>query len=100
MNLDNHKNLLAEIDPYTENLVRTQMDILDRIHFLLDKYYNGSQAALARKMGITEARVSKMVNGLQNFRLTTLKKLEDAFGENIIVVPCDDDHEDIQIDGY
>jgi len=100
MNIENHIQILEEKDDYIHDLVRTQMDILDRIHFLLDKYFDGSQAALAVKMGISEARVSKMVNGLQNFTLSTLKKLEQAFGENIIVVPCDYDHEDIQIDGY
>jgi len=97
MNLDNHKNVLKQIDPYTADLVRCNMDILDRIHYLIDKHFGGSQVELAKKLNISEARVSKMVNGLQNFKLKTLKKLEQAFGEKIIVVPYVDEHGHLQI---
>ncbi|MEI9807617.1 MAG: helix-turn-helix transcriptional regulator [Bacteroidota bacterium] len=62
------------------------MDILERIHELLDEKFDGKQRLLAEKLGITEAQTSKMLNGVQNFTTRTLVKLEEAFGAPIFEV--------------
>ena len=93
-------NNFDETDPIMDDFVETQMDIIDRIHMFIDLKFNGSQKALADAMGVSEANVSKMVNGLQNYKLYTLIKLGHALGENIIVVPCNRDHEYSQSDNY
>lgn len=78
------KNLESskEIDIFVEH----SMDILDRIHELLDKKFDGRQKLLAEKMGKSEAEISKILNGVQNFSLRTIAKLEAAFEERIFIV--------------
>ena len=66
--------------------VKMSMDILDRIHELLDEKFEGKQKLLAEKMQKTEAEVSKWLSGVQNFTIRTLTKLEIAFGAPIIAV--------------
>lgn len=93
MKLENHERIFSKTEPYIKEYVTTQMDILDRIHYLLEKHFDGSQKKLADKLGVSEAAVSKMINGMQNFTLFELKKLEAAFNEDIIIVPCKNEYE-------
>lgn len=67
--------------------VKKSMDILDRLHELMEDK-GIMQKQLAEKMGKTEAEISKWLNGVQNFTLKTLSKLEAALGSPIIEVPC------------
>lgn len=62
------------------------MQILDRIHELIDLKFEGKQKQLAIALGVSEAAVSKMINGIQNFNIQTIIKLENAFDEKIIEV--------------
>jgi transcriptional regulator with XRE-family HTH domain len=66
--------------------VNLSMDILERIHELLDEKFDGKQKLLADKLNKSEAEISKWLSGVQNFTIKTLVKLEVAFGEPIIAV--------------
>ncbi len=86
MNLTKFKSIISETPDDLKEEVRLSMDILDRIHELLEKKFNGKQKLLADKLGKSEAEVSKWLNGVQNFTIKTIAKLEIAFGEQIIAV--------------
>lgn len=86
MALKNFHRIVEETPEEVDNFVEHSMDILDRIHELLEQKFDGRQKLLAEKMGKSEAEVSKMLNGVQNFTLKTISKLETAFGERIIGV--------------
>lgn len=45
-----------------------------------------SQKQLAKKMGKTEAEVSRWLGGTHNFTLRTIAKISAALGERLIVV--------------
>lgn len=62
------------------------MHLLDRIHFLLHKHMNGKQKELADALGVSEAAISKLLNGVKNIETETIFKLEEVFGEPIISV--------------
>lgn len=66
--------------------IKFSMDVLDRIHELLDIKFGGKQKLLAEKMGKSEAEISKLLSGIQNYTTKTLMKLQAAFGEPIIAV--------------
>lgn len=66
--------------------VRKSMDILDHLHELMEQN-DITQRQLAEKMGKKETEVSKWLNGVQNFTLKTLSKLEAALGAPIVEVP-------------
>jgi hypothetical protein len=89
MALKNFHRIAAETPEEIDNFVEHSMDILDRIHELLEQKFEGRQKLLAEKLGKSEAEVSKMLNGVQNFTLKTIARLETAFGERIIGV-CSD----------
>ena len=91
MKLKNFHKSIEETPPEVREYVKYSMDILDRVHELLNAKFDGKQKLLADKMGKTEAEVSKMLSGVQNFTLKTLMKLQVAFGEEIIVVRSDED---------
>jgi transcriptional regulator with XRE-family HTH domain len=86
MALKNFHKVIAETSEEVDDFVEQSMDILDRIHELLEEKFNGRQKLLAEKLGKSEAEVSKMLNGVQNFTLKTINKLERAFGAKIIAV--------------
>lgn len=89
MKLKNFNNRIAIVPEETKKRVHLSMNILDRIHELLQVKFDGKQKDLALALGISEAAVSKMINGLQNFNISTLSKLEVAFNAQIIAVCTD-----------
>lgn len=89
MKLDNFKKIIAETPDDVQIHVRITMDILDRIHELIDKKFDGKQKLLAEKLGKSEAEISRWLSGMPNFTTRTLAKLEAAFGERIIAVCTD-----------
>lgn len=97
MNLNKFHTVLQETPEEVREYVRLSMDILERIHELLDKKFDGKQKLLADKLGISEVQVSKWLNGVQNFTLKTLSKLEVAFGEPIVAVCTGKDDDSIFI---
>lgn len=86
MELKNFKKILAETPPDVERYVEHSMNLLDRIHELLDSRFGGKQKELAAALGVSEAAVSKLLNGVQNFSIKTIAKLEAAFNSPILAV--------------
>jgi len=89
MKFQKFNKIVQEAAPEIKEEVRLAMDILDRLHELLEKKFDGKQKALAEKMHVSEAVVSKWLSGTQNFTISTLAKLSTAFGESIINVSTD-----------
>lgn len=86
MKLKKFHSILESTPEETKEAVSLSMDILERIHELLDEKFQGKQKLLAEKLGKSEAEVSKWLSGVQNFTIKTLTKLQVAFGEPIIAV--------------
>lgn len=86
MALKNFHKIIAETPEDVGGFVERSMDILERIHELLEEKFDGRQKLLAEKLDKSEAEISKMLNGVQNFTLKTIAKLEWAFGAKIIAV--------------
>lgn len=90
MALKNFHKILAETSEEVNDFVEESMNILERIHELLDEKFDGRQKLLAEKLGKSEAEVSKMLSGVQNFTLKTILKLQRAFNAKIIAVCTND----------
>lgn len=86
MKLNNYTERTQAIPEEVRRHVKYSMDILDRIHHLLHEKFEGNQKLLAEKIGVTEAEVSKWINGNYNFTLMTIAKLEAAFDTDILAV--------------
>ena len=86
MSLQDFKNRVNNSSEELNNDIDFSMDILDRIHELLEKKFDGKQKLLAAKMGKSESEVSKWLSGVQNFTIKTINRLSEAFGEPIIAV--------------
>jgi transcriptional regulator with XRE-family HTH domain len=86
MKLKKFHNILETTPKEITEEVNLSMDILERIHELLDEKFGGKQKLLAEKLNKSEAEVSKWLSGVQNFTTKTLIKLQVAFGEPIIAV--------------
>ena len=93
MKLDRlNKMLKTESDSFEE--VKRNMAILDRIHELLNEKFGGKQKLLAAKMDKKEPEISKMLSGVQNYTMSTIIKLEKAFGAPILAV-CSSENCDV-----
>lgn len=86
MALKNFKKVIDETPKELEFFTEDSMHILERLNDLLETKFQGKQKLLAEKLGKSEAEVSKMLSGVQNFTLLTLCKLKAAFGEPIIAI--------------
>lgn len=86
MALKNFHRIISETPEEVDSFVEQSMDILERIHELLEEKFDGRQKLLAEKLNKSEAEISRMLNGVQNFTLKTIAKLEWAFGAKIIAV--------------
>lgn len=81
------KKMQDDIPEDVQIYVKKSMDILDRLHELMEQK-GIMQKELAERLGKTEAEVSKWLHGVQNFTLKSLSKLEAALGSPVIEVPC------------
>lgn len=61
------------------------MSVSDRIAFIL-KERGMTQKDFARKMGRTEAEVSRWLGGTHNFTFSTIAKISSFFNEDIIQI--------------
>lgn len=86
MPLKNYQKVVDSTPAHIRTEVQYNMDILERLNELLQEKFDGKQRLLAEKLGKSEAEVSKMLNGMQNFTIRTLAKLEAAFDSPIIHV--------------
>jgi transcriptional regulator with XRE-family HTH domain len=73
------------ITPDIKRSVDLSVYVSDRIFDILEKQ-NMSQKGLAKKLGKSEAEISKWMQGTQNFTLSTIAKIEAALGENIFEI--------------
>lgn len=71
------------------NDVKQELDmsfaLADKIDMIL-REKNISQKQLAKKMGKTEAEVSRWLGGTHNFTLRTIAKISDALGVKLLSV--------------
>lgn len=75
----------ARTPPETRSHVSKTIDIVERIHAILDDK-GMSQKDLASTLGKSPSEISKWMSGLHNFELKTLVKIEEALGEEIFTV--------------
>lgn len=76
---------VAAVAPEVISEVKMSADIVARIDQLL-KEKNMTQRDLARKLGKSEAVVSRWITGFPNFTLRSLSQLSAALGEPLIQV--------------
>ena len=86
MKLDKYYKIIQNTSQETKESIRFKMDILDRLHELLELKFGGKQKLLADKMGKSEAEISKLLSGIQNYTTKTLIKFQIAFGEPVVAV--------------
>ena len=71
------------------NDVKMELDksfaIADKIDMIL-REKNISQKQLAKRMGKTEAEVSRWLGGTHNFTLRTIAKISDALGVKLLTI--------------
>ena len=71
------------------NDVKMELDksfaIADKIDMIL-REKNISQKQFAKKMGKTEAEVSRWLGGTHNFTLRTIAKISDALGVKLLTI--------------
>jgi DNA-binding helix-turn-helix protein len=71
------------------NDVRMELDmsfaLADKIDAILHEK-NISQKQLAKKMGKTEAEVSRWLGGTHNFTIRTIAKISDALGVKLLTI--------------
>ncbi|MDE6792259.1 MAG: helix-turn-helix domain-containing protein [Muribaculaceae bacterium] len=71
------------------NDVRMELDLsfalADKIESLL-KEKHISQKELAKRMGKTEAEISRWLGGTHNFTLRTIAKISNALGSKLIII--------------
>lgn len=87
--MKNTTTLFEEELAQVPNDVRMELDmsfaLADKIDAVL-KEKNISQKELAKRMGKTEAEVSRWLGGTHNFTLRTIAKISDALGSKLIVI--------------
>lgn len=100
MQLKKLKKFIEEQPTLELRKVNFYMALLDRIHFLLQKHMDGKQNKLAEALGVSEAAISKLINGVKNIETETVFKLEEVFGEPIIAVITDKEDPASQANAY
>lgn len=72
-----------------QNDVKMELDmsfaLADKIDMIL-REKNISQKQLAKRMGKTEAEVSRWLGGTHNFTLRTIAKISDALGVKLLTI--------------
>jgi len=81
--------LMEECRKLITSEIRDEIDfsvsIVNRIFDILEQN-NITQREFAKRMGKNEAEISRWMQGTHNFTLTTIKKIEKALGEPVLVV--------------
>lgn len=79
-------NKLKSVPSDISEEVRLSADVISRIDYVL-KTKGISQRELARRMGRSEAVISRWTTGFPNLTLKTISELSTALGEPLVVVP-------------
>lgn len=77
--------ILARVTPEIRNYTEKTLDLVDRIHDILDRR-GMSQKDLATLLEKQPSEVSRWMTGLHNFEIKTLVKIEVALGEEVFSV--------------
>lgn len=77
---------LKTVSPAVRAEVRLNMDIINRIHDILEEKHM-TQRELAAKMGKRESEISRWLSGERGFTTSTIAKISAALGEPIVEVP-------------
>ncbi|MHB1688443.1 MAG: helix-turn-helix domain-containing protein [Ignavibacteriaceae bacterium] len=77
---------LQSIRVRVKSFVRISTDIATQINYFLNKK-NLTQRDLAERLGKKESEISKWLSGNHNFTIKTIANIEEAIGEEIIIVP-------------
>lgn len=81
--------LFDECFATVQNDVKMELDmsfaLADKIDMIL-REKNISQKQLAKRMGKTEAEVSRWLGGTHNFTLRTIAKISDALGVKLLTI--------------
>lgn len=76
---------LAQVPNDVKMEIDMSFALADKIDSILKKK-NISQKELAKRMGKTEAEVSRWLGGTHNFTLRTIAKISNALGSNLILI--------------
>lgn len=76
---------VSSVSPEIQTEIQLSADIIARIDSIL-KEKNMSQRDLARKLGKSEAVISRWTTGFPNFTLRSIAELSAALGEQLIKV--------------
>lgn len=79
-------NKLKTVPSEVSEEVRLSADVISRLDYIL-KTKGITQRELARRMGRSEAVISRWTTGFPNLTLKTIAELSNAVGEPLIVVP-------------
>lgn len=79
------EELLQQVPPETRKLVQKQDEIAVQLSSLL-KQKGLTQKEFAKKTGMKQSQLSKILAGNANLTLKTISKIETALNENIITV--------------
>lgn len=80
-----YKESVRNIPESTKKEIEYSMAISDKICALL-KEKGITNKELAKRMGKTEAEVSRWLGGMHNFTLSTLVKIACVLGEDIVTI--------------
>lgn len=80
------QQILEESPAESKIFVKKYLDIVDRIHELLEKK-GLKQKDLAQRLGKQESEISKWLNGEHNLTLRTIAKMEAILEDDIISIP-------------
>ncbi|RAJ93253.1 helix-turn-helix protein [Larkinella arboricola] len=84
--MDAFDRIAARTPAQTRRTVAKMLDVADRIHDILQQK-GMSQKDLAVALRKSESEISKWLSGTHNLELKTIIRIEEALGEEILVVP-------------
>ena len=78
-------NQLAKVSPAVRKEMEWSCDIVDRIDAIL-KRDGITQRELACRIGCNETQITRWTRGFPNFTLSSLAKLSEALGEDLVEI--------------
>lgn len=75
---------LVNLDQADDDWLQVNLAVSDRIKHLIDTKFDGKSKNLADRLGVSEANISGIISGVQNFTLSTIIELQQALGKNLL----------------
>ncbi len=100
--IDMRKCAASELDPFAELSVQEKLkaDLLANIAVIVHekRLSDGlTQAEFAKRIGVSQAKVSKWENGNQNITIATLAEISDKLGIRLMLAEKEDFHNEYNI---